>query len=125
MTAPIPAKALANARVAPIRAELAGTRCSALGLTGTGNTPCPALIEHGIPPDTPLEVYRGPVLALRGRTVGEGAQIEVRDNRYGAPVFRRVAPGEVPASPMRQTDDPFPLQPPTENNAPDVRRRAP
>ena len=68
-------------------------------------------MRHGIPPDTPLEVYRGGVLALRVRTVGEGAQLEVRDNRYGTPVCRRASAGALSAPPIAPNGVPFPYTP--------------
>jgi hypothetical protein len=132
MTIPVPGTALATARViSPIYAQLAGASCSALGLTGTSAAPClalcRALIEHGIPPDTPLAVYRGAVLALRVRSVGEGAQLQIRDNRYGTPVFKRAGAGAPTGSPIAPSDDPFHRQPCSENNAPSGRplRRSP
>ena len=131
MTAPLHT-ALATARViSPIQAQLAGPRCSALGLTATGAAPClalcRALIEHGVPPDTPLEVFRGAVFALQVGSVGEGARLRVTDNKSGTPVFKRVEPGAATASPIASSDDPFPLQPCSEINAPRgrPRRRSP
>ena len=128
MTAAIAVSALATARViSPIQAQLVGARCSALGITGTGAAPClalcHALIKHGIPPDTPLEVYRGSVLALRVRTIGEGAQLRVTDNKSGIPVFKRAELGAATAAPIASSGDSFPLQPCSQNNAPSGRPR--
>src|SRR5262245_50761601 len=79
---------------AAIVAQLVGGRCTAvgLGLGAWGSAPCLALcrklIAHGVPPETPLAVYRGEVLALRIRTVGEGAQLTVVERPDG-PRFER------------------------------------
>jgi hypothetical protein len=131
MTAPLLRKALATATVAVIRAELTNLTCSALGLTGSGYAPCfdlcRRLLAHGIPRDTPLEVFRAGVLALRVRTVGEGAQLTVRDDNRGTPRFRRVSPGIATAPPIAPDGDPFPPPPPAQTDAPgsSTRMRAP
>ena len=49
---------------------------------------CRLLIAAGHEPDQPLEVYRGDMLALRVRTIGEGANLEM--NSKAAP---RSGPG--------------------------------
>jgi hypothetical protein len=64
-----------------IRAELIGSDCcSALGITASSTAPvlalCRRLIEAGYGPATSLEVWRGPTLCLRIRSVGEAAQLE-------------------------------------------------
>lgn len=71
-----------------IRGELSGSDgCSALGITATGNAPvlalCLLLIEAGYDPATPLEAYRGDVLALRVRTIGEGARLRIATHGVG------------------------------------------
>jgi hypothetical protein len=63
-----------------IRAELIGSdRCSGLGMTARGTTPvlalCRLLIEAGNDLATPLEAWRGDVLCLRIRSIGEGARL--------------------------------------------------
>lgn len=65
-----------------IRAELSGSdRCSAEGITASAPSPvlaiCRKLVEAGFDPATPLEAYRGDVLALRVRSIGEGARLEI------------------------------------------------
>jgi len=77
-----------------LRAELIGPdRCTALGITASGHAPvlalCRLLIVAGHPPATPLQVYRGETLALRVRSVGEGACLAIEDDRHGRPRFRR------------------------------------
>src|SRR5262245_35490186 len=64
-----------------IFAELIGSdRCSARGMTARGITPilklCRQLIEAGRDPATPLEAWRGSILCLRIRRIGEAAQLE-------------------------------------------------
>jgi hypothetical protein len=76
-----------------IRAEIIGTTCTALGITAHGSAPvlalCRKLVEAGHDPATPLEAWRGAVLCLRIRSIGEGAQITVQDGENGRPGFRR------------------------------------
>jgi len=91
-----------------IRAEIFGSAtCQAAGLTARGAAPvlslCRALIEAGHDPTTPLEAWRGTVLALRIRSIGEGAQFEVADDRNGRPRFRRRRDrGDGAGSPVAQ-----------------------
>lgn len=78
----------------PICAELVGSGiCRAAGLTARSAAPvlaiCRALIAAGHDPDTPLEARRAHVLALQIRSIGEGAQLAVEDDRHGRPRFRR------------------------------------
>ena len=75
-------------------AELIGSdRCSALGMTAHGTTPvlglCRLLVEAGLDPATPLDVWRGSTLCLRIRRIGEAAQLTIEDNRHGRPRLRR------------------------------------
>lgn len=80
----------------PIRAELSGDRrCSAAGITATGNAPvltlCRRLIEAGHDPAARLEAYRGTTLCLRVRSIGEGARLTVREGTSdGRPRFVRL-----------------------------------
>jgi hypothetical protein len=97
---PVPASELASASVfSPLEAQLVGNRCTiaALGVTGIGDAPCldlcRKLITRGIPPATPLRVYRDDVLALRIQTIGEGAQLTVVERERGnGPRFERWKP---------------------------------
>jgi Fe2+ transport system protein FeoA len=78
----------------PIKAELIGTgMCRTRdAVYGYGRTPvlalCRKLMAAGIDPDAALEVYRRAVLALRVRSIREGARLDV-DERRGAPWFVR------------------------------------
>lgn len=79
-----------------IRAELKGSnRCEALGITGQGSTPvlalCRALVSAGHDHRRSLHAYRGDVLALKVRSIGEAAQLTVREDRTGP----RFAPWEL------------------------------
>jgi len=76
----------------PLQAKLDGNyTCSAAGFTGRGNTPvlvlCGKLIAAGLNPDQAMEVYRGGILALRVRSIGEGAKLRI--NSKGTRFVRR------------------------------------
>jgi len=101
----------------PIFAELIGDdTCTAAGITARSPAPalalCRQLLAAGLDPDRALEVYRGATLALRIRSIGEGAQLTVRDDNRGTPRFiayrsgpderGRIACGDPP--PMRSGD---------------------
>jgi hypothetical protein len=73
-------------------AHLSGSRtCTANGITACGATPvlalCRGLLAAGLDPDTALEVYRASTLALRVRSLREGAQLAVKTAGNGAPIF--------------------------------------
>lgn len=93
----------------PIRAELIGSdRCSALGIIATGHAPvlalCRLLIETRHHPATPLEVYRGETVALRIRSIGEGARLRVATHGVGF----EPAPGCTGAMPVRKNEPAYP-----------------
>jgi hypothetical protein len=72
----------------PIHATLIGSNCcEALGITARGYAPvldlCRALVAAGHDPRRPLHAYRGDVLALKVRSIGEGARLTVREDRAG------------------------------------------
>jgi hypothetical protein len=72
----------------PIRATLiASNCCEALGITGRGYTPvlalCRALVGAGHDPRRPLHAYRGHVLALVVRSIGDGARLRVATHGVG------------------------------------------
>jgi hypothetical protein len=78
----------------PISATLLGPdRCTALGIAATVHAPvlmlCGLLIEAGHHPTTPLEAFRGEVLCLRVRSIGDGARLSVEDDWHGRPRLRR------------------------------------
>jgi hypothetical protein len=87
----------------PIRATLVGSEyCEALGLTGHGCTPvlalCRALVAAGCDPNRPLHAYRGDVLALKVRSIRDGARLRVATHGVG---FESVS-GCTGGSPVRQ-----------------------
>ena len=71
-----------------IRAELRGaSHCTAAGVTASGYMPvlaiCRALVHDGIDPATSLECYRGDVLCLTVRAIGQPAGLEIRGHGVG------------------------------------------
>jgi hypothetical protein len=91
-----------------VRADLTGsTTCTAAGITVTNNTPvlslCRRLLEAGHDPATRLEVYRGAVLALTVRSIGEAAHLEINSHGTG---FVRHRDGRA-ASPMRKSGEAY------------------
>jgi hypothetical protein len=90
--------------------EIGGiAECSACGITVRGASPvialCRKLIEAGYDPARPMEIFRGPVLALRARSIGEAARLKVSTAGNGAPTFV-IDPeyGGVTASPVRKNN---------------------
>jgi hypothetical protein len=75
----------------PIRAALIGSdRCEAEGISVCAAAPvlalCRKLVAAGHDPRRPLHAYRGNVLALRVRSIGEGAELAIAGDGVG---FRR------------------------------------
>ena len=56
---------------------------------------CRILVNAGFDPARPLIAYRGPVLALRVRSISEGASLVVKSDTVGTPRFRKT-PAEIP-----------------------------
>jgi hypothetical protein len=80
-----------------IRAELTGSNtCAAKGITVRANAPvlglCRKLIDAGHDPDSPLHCYRGDVLCLKIRSIGEGAKLAVREDARRGPDLVRWRP---------------------------------
>jgi hypothetical protein len=78
----------------PIRAKLIGSdHCEVDGIVARDHAPvlglCRALLAAGYDPRRPLHAYRGDTVALKIRSIGEGAAYRVEDNRRGTPTFRR------------------------------------
>src|SRR5215470_14210300 len=96
-----------------IFAELIGSNtCTAAGITVVDRAPvlalCRALVTAGQEPNRPLHAYRGDVLCLCVRSVGEGARLTVEDDRHGRPRLRRWrnrARGCGAGPPVRQIGD--------------------
>lgn len=93
---------------APLHAELTGSGCSSAGITATGTTPvlslCRQLLAAGLDPDSALEVFRGATLALRIRSIGEAAGLEIAADGVG---FRPARKPDA-APPMRQNGEASP-----------------
>jgi hypothetical protein len=103
----------------PIIADLTTDRVTALGVEAGGVCDlCRKLIAIGVDPATPLHAYRGFALALRIRTIGEGALLRVTTNAAGTPVFVKAPEPTAAAPPIAKSPPTAPTQPPDENNAP-------
>lgn len=90
---------------AAIRAQLRGSNtATALGLTSRSSTPvlslCHKLLAAGHDPTWPLAAYRGDVLCLYVRSIGEAAELRMGVSRSGTPIFKRQD-GRPAAPPMR------------------------
>ena len=77
-----------------IFAELIGSNtCTAAGVTVVDHAPvlasCRVLVTAGQDPNRPLHAYRGGVLCLCVRSIGEGARLTVEDDPHGRPRLRR------------------------------------
>jgi hypothetical protein len=88
-----------------VRAALIGsTTATALGIAVEANTPvlvlCRYLLAAGHDPATRLDAYRGKVLSLIVRSIGEAARLEI--SHHGAGFIARYEGGT--ASPMRQIE---------------------
>jgi hypothetical protein len=72
----------------PLRAELFDSdRCTALGLVAVSPSPvlllCRMLVDSGVDPRAALEAWRGPVLCLLVRSIGEASGLEVAAHGVG------------------------------------------
>jgi hypothetical protein len=102
------AQFLTVSKTASVRAELFGSDgCSAVGITVSATSPvlalCRRLIAAGYDPGLPLEAWRGSVLCLRVRSIGEAAQLRVATHGGGFEHLRGCAAGCTAASPVRET----------------------
>jgi hypothetical protein len=98
-----------------VRAMLAGENT----ITAPGFTSCMAsapvlklarlLIRAGYDPRTPLHIYRDKTLALKVRTIGEAAGLQVNGKGSG---FKRAPEAVAIASPMRQNGERHPAPTP-------------
>jgi hypothetical protein len=78
-----------------LRAELFGSdRCNALGIVAHSSSPvlalCRKLIKAGYDPRTQLEAYRGDVLCLSVRSLGEGVHLRVAGHGVGFFIRRQM-----------------------------------
>jgi hypothetical protein len=86
----------------PIRAEIVGAdRCHAAGVAVRGAAPvlvlCRTLIAAGLDPGRALLAFRGNVLSLRIRSIGEAAQFVVDERRMTLARWRPFSCAEVPS----------------------------
>ena len=82
----------ANSAQVCLRADLIGaSTATAAGITANGATPvlglCRRLLAAGHDPATRLDVYRGAMVALRVRSIGEAARLVVKTSGNGVPIF--------------------------------------
>jgi hypothetical protein len=87
----------AHAATQIIIARLDGSdRAAADGVCVVGSSPvlalCRALVEAGFDPAAALHVFRGDVLALLVRSIGEAARLEVASSGIGFTALRRRPP---------------------------------
>jgi hypothetical protein len=106
----------------PLIAELSNDRCEAVGIIGRGEAPalelCRRLVAAGADPATPLHAYRGGVLALRIRSIGEGAELTVQTDSRGTPRFQKYRPRSGTAPPVAPIASTLPELPADEITAP-------
>ena len=94
-----------NHSIAAIRAELTGSDCcSAIGIVVRSTAPvlalCRLLVEAGHDPATQLEAWRGDVLCLLIRSIGDGVALRIGTHGVG---FERLPECTV-ALPVRQNE---------------------
>lgn len=99
----------AHGRGDGVLADIIGSdRCQAEGFTARSSSPvlaiCRKLIEAEVDPDLPLRAYRGNVLCLAIRSIGEAARLIVKSAGNGVPIFA-VSTGHegAAAPPVRQS----------------------
>lgn len=85
-----------------IIAELIGSDIArACGITAQGNSPvlklCRKLVGAGHDPATPLDCWRGDVLCLRIRSIGEAAELEPNSKTTSFVALRRRAVRTAPS----------------------------
>lgn len=95
-----------------VHLQYLAARCQGEGTIARGSAPvlalCRALIKAGHDPAKPLEAWRGDTLALRVRTIGEGARLRVATHCVGfetipectrGPPVRRIESTSIKARP--------------------------
>ena len=88
-----------------VRAELTGSKTAhAAGITAHGDSPtlvlCRLLVAAGLDPDRPLHAYRGDMLALRVRSIGEAANLEINSKGTGFVQYRSAVRRGPPVAPI-------------------------
>ena len=93
-----------------IRAELASDD-TCTGITAKSSAPvlslCRKLLKAGHDPATPLEAWRGSVLCLRVRSIGEAARLRMGVAPTGRPIFKRheICPAASPMSAISEATE--------------------
>jgi hypothetical protein len=91
-------------QVVTLCAVLIGDKCSAAGIAGRGSAPvldlCRKLVAAGVDPSLQLHCYRGTMLALIVRRIGEAARLRIATHGVG---FERL-PKCTGGPPVRQID---------------------
>jgi hypothetical protein len=92
---------LLNRTKQAVRADLVGSdHCAALGVSAHSLLElCRKLVADGHDPAMPIEAWRGDVLCLCARSIGEAARLRVATHGVG---FERL-PGCTAGPPVRQT----------------------
>jgi len=98
-------------------AELVGDdccRCQEIDAAVTANAPvlamCRQLLATGVDPDRPLRVYRRGALALKVRSIREGARLTVKIAGNGTPIFTLDDPCKGAAAPPARSKPDFDLR---------------
>jgi hypothetical protein len=91
------APAATRRKTDPIRSHFIGSdTCTWTGITASGAAPvlvlCRQLLAAGLDPDTAMEVYRAGTLALRVRSLSEGARLTVKQPDRGRIHFAPYVP---------------------------------
>jgi hypothetical protein len=110
MHAPLKAHFRSQNQLTTVRAELFGSnRCTALGIVAHSAAPvldlCRKLLVASYDPATPLEAWRGEILCLRVRSIGEGAGLEINAKGTGFVPFRAVRAAPLIAQNCRPMPD--------------------
>jgi hypothetical protein len=91
----------------PISCVLIGSNTAQAGdIIARGHSPvfdlCRLLVAAGHDPASPLECYRGDMLCLRIRTIGEGAKLTIRETATDGPrvVRWKAFPGRAVKAPV-------------------------
>jgi len=89
-------------------------RCQEIDAAVTANAPvlamCRQLLATGVDPDRPLRVYRRGALALKVRSIREGARLTVKIAGNGTPIFTLDYPCKGAAAPPARSKPDFDLR---------------
>jgi hypothetical protein len=86
-----------------------GCRCESHGIYTAGYAPalamCRELLAAGVDPNSTLAIYRQGVLALRVRSIRQGAKLAVEGAESGTPRFRLARPAGRGTAPCKRELD--------------------